>query len=89
MPRPDGPNGPEAQPQEIAQREAALMEARQQVAMLTVIGLRDNLTPHERAAVKILERSARAEVKLRRKALLPDAEEQSATLRRGDLRGAK
>src|SRR5580658_2455299 len=49
--------------------EAALQEAKQRVADLTVIGMRDNLKPDQRQAVREAEVSARAEVKLRRKAL--------------------
>jgi hypothetical protein len=46
-----------------------LQETRQRVRNLTVIGLRPDLPPHKREVVRQLERSARAEVKLRRKAL--------------------
>ena len=49
--------------------DAGLQEARERVQLLTVIGLRDNLSPQQRENVKILERSARAEVKLRRRVL--------------------
>jgi hypothetical protein len=46
-----------------------LEAARQRVRDLIVIGLRDNLTPAQRAAVKQWERSSRAEVKLRQMAV--------------------
>src|SRR5258708_29769830 len=48
--------------------------ARERVQKLTVIGLRPDLTPEQREAVRNAEESTRAEVKLRRKAL--DHEEQ-------------
>lgn len=49
--------------------QAKLAETRQRVRDLTVIGLRDNLTPEQRSAVRDAELSARAETKLRQKAL--------------------
>jgi hypothetical protein len=52
-----------------AEEKAKLEAARQRVRDLTVIGLRDNLTPAQRAAVKDWERSSRAEVRLRQVAL--------------------
>jgi hypothetical protein len=53
----------------VTEERVKLEAARQRVRDLTVIGLRDNLTPAQRAAVKQWERSSRAEVKLRQKAL--------------------
>jgi hypothetical protein len=52
-----------------AEQRAKLEQARRRVRDLTVIGMRDNLTPRQRAAVKDWERSSRAEVKLRQLAL--------------------
>jgi hypothetical protein len=52
-----------------AEERARLAAARERVRMLTVIGLRDNLTPQQRAAVKDWERSSRAVVQLSKKAL--------------------
>lgn len=46
-----------------------LANARQEVANLTVMGMRDNLTPKQRAKVHAMERAAREEVKVRREAL--------------------
>ena len=48
---------------------AKLEETRRRVRNLIVIGLRPQLRPETRAVVRELERSARAETKLRRKAL--------------------
>lgn len=53
----------------VDELKAKLEETRLRVRKLTVIGLRDNLTPQEREAVRDAERSARAELILRRKAL--------------------
>jgi len=52
-----------------AEEKAKLEAARERVRALTVIGLRDNLTSEQRAAVKDWERSSRAEVRLRQVAL--------------------
>jgi hypothetical protein len=52
-----------------AEERARLAEAHRRVQLLTVIGLRDNLTPAQRAAVKDWERSSRAAVKLAQKAV--------------------
>ncbi len=46
-----------------------LKDARQEVRNLVVIGMRPHLLPAEAELVRNLERSARAEVKLRRKYL--------------------
>jgi hypothetical protein len=46
-----------------------LKDARQEVRNLTVMAMRPNLTPEKAERVRILERSARAEVKLRLTAL--------------------
>jgi hypothetical protein len=52
-----------------AEEKAKLASTRQRVRDLTVIGLRDNLTSEQRAAVKDWERSSRAAAKLGQKAL--------------------
>ncbi|HEY5379906.1 MAG TPA: hypothetical protein VIJ78_10275 [Pseudolabrys sp.] len=49
--------------------QTKLADARQKVRNLVVIGMRPDLTPEKRELVHNLERSARAEVKLRIKAL--------------------
>jgi hypothetical protein len=46
-----------------------LANARQEVANLTVMGMRDNWTPKQRAKVHAMERAAREEAKVRREAL--------------------
>ena len=51
------------------QLKAEHQAARDRVQKLTVIGLRPDLTPEKREAVREAEQSARAELKLRRKAL--------------------
>jgi hypothetical protein len=53
----------------LSDDQQKLEETRREVAWLTVAGLRDNLSPQDRALVRNLERSARAELKLRRLAL--------------------
>jgi hypothetical protein len=54
---------------DLAAERAKLEETRREVRMLTVAGLRDNLTPQQRANYRSIERSAWAEVRLRQKAL--------------------
>jgi hypothetical protein len=49
--------------------QTKLADARQEVRNLTVMGMAPNLTPEKATLIRNLERSARAEVKLRIKAL--------------------
>lgn len=53
----------------IDQLRQKLSDAKREVRNLTVMGLRPDLTPRKRGIIKQLERSARAEVRLRVKAL--------------------
>ena len=53
----------------LQEMEAKLADARREVRNLTVMRMRPDLRPDQLAAVHLLERSARAEVKLRKKAL--------------------
>jgi hypothetical protein len=52
---------------DLKQAEQELKNVRQEVRNLTVMGMRPNLLPAEVELVKNLERSARAEAKLRRR----------------------
>lgn len=54
----------------LQQAEQDLKDTRQEVRNLTIMALRPNLLPSEIELVRCLERSARAEVKLRLKHLL-------------------
>jgi hypothetical protein len=58
-----------------------LAETRQIVRNLTVMGMRPDLSAKERELVPLLERSARAEVRLRIKALQYCREQQRGTQR--------
>lgn len=53
----------------IEELRRKLKDAEQEVRNLTVMGMRPDLTPEKRDIIKQLERSARAEVRLRVKAL--------------------
>jgi hypothetical protein len=52
-----------------AEERAKLAETRRMIRDLTVIGLRDNLTTEQRAAVKDWELALRTAAKLRQKAV--------------------
>lgn len=53
----------------LSEAEKKLAEAKSDVRHLTVMSLRPNLSPEKRELLRNLERSARAEVKLRLRAL--------------------
>ena len=61
---------------------ARLQEARQRVADLVVMSLRPDQTPEQLELLSQLERSARAEVRLRRKALDYSRQQNSPSSRR-------
>lgn len=54
---------------DLAAERARLEQTRWEVRMLTVAGLRDNLSPEQRENYRSLEQSARAEARLRQAAL--------------------
>jgi hypothetical protein len=62
------PDHGEAMP-DLKELQTKLADARQEVRNLTVMGMRDDLTPEKRATIRNLELSARAEAKLRQDAL--------------------
>ena len=46
-----------------------MKDCRQEVRNLTILGMRPGLTPEKKAHLHLMERSARAELKLRQKAI--------------------
>ncbi len=53
----------------LDQLRTALTDAKREARNLSVIAMRPNLDPQKREGIKQLERSARAEIALRQKAL--------------------
>jgi hypothetical protein len=53
----------------LGDEQARLDQTRREIAMLTVAGMRDNLSPAQREFYREAEMSARAEAKLRRKGI--------------------
>lgn len=65
----------------VEELRQALADAKQEVRNLTVMGMRPELSDQKRAVIRQLERSARAEVKLRQKALNYEMSKQKLTPR--------
>src|SRR5579862_3113525 len=62
---------------DLATLQQELADARQEVRNLQVMGLRPDLSPQKAEFIRNLERSARAEVKLRHMALAYQRQQQS------------
>ena len=61
--------------------QAEMKDTQQEVRNLTIMGMRPNLSPHKKALFLQMERSARAELKLRHRALEHAKQQQQASSR--------